>query len=153
VRDLVETVLVQARDKAAKQGVALDAADVVEAEVHVDHPHTSYAIGHIVENAVKASKKDAQVSMRGAISGDAYILDIEDCGVGMDAEQIKAAFEPFSQIEQVRTRSRDGLGLGLTLAKKIFQDQGADLSIASSKGKGTTVTIRLPLKARAASAA
>jgi signal transduction histidine kinase len=145
VQDLVETVLIQAHDKATKQGVTLDTSGVAEADVYVDHPHTSYAIGHIIENAIKASKKDGRVLIRGEIRGEAYALEVQDHGVGMDAEQIRAAFAPFSQVEQVRTRSREGLGLGLTLAKKIFQDQQADLSIASVKGEGTTVSIRLPL--------
>ncbi len=143
--DLVETVLVQMRDKAAKRGVALDASGVVDAPVLVDHHHTSYAVGHIVENAIKASPSRTTVALTGRPKGGGYVLEVVDEGAGMNPDQMKAAFEPFAQIEQVRTRSRDGLGLGLTLARKIFQDQKAELSIASVKEKGTVVTIRLPL--------
>jgi len=144
--DLIETVLVQMRDKAAKRGVTLDASAVEDAPVLIDHHHTSYAVGHIVENAIKASGKGSSVVIKGRLEADGvYVIEVVDVGVGMTADQIKAAFEPFAQIEQVRTRSRDGLGLGLTLARKIFQDQKAGLSIASVKDQGTTVTIRLPL--------
>jgi signal transduction histidine kinase len=145
--DLVETVLVQMRDKAAKREVELDASGLKDASILIDHHHTSYAIGHIIENAIKASKKGGIVAVKGRPENGAYVLEIEDKGAGMDPNQIKSAFEPFAQIEQVRTRSRDGLGLGLTLARKIFQDQKAELSIVSAKDKGTTVTIRLPIAA------
>lgn len=152
--DLIETVLVQLRDKAAKRGVTLEAGEVKDAPVLIDHHHTSYAVGHILENAIKASKKGSTVAVKGRPETDgAYVLEVVDAGVGMNPDQVKAAFEPFAQIEQVRTRSRDGLGLGLTLARKIFQDQKAELSIASVKDRGTTVTIRLPLASVAAHAA
>lgn len=154
VQELIETVLIQAHDKAAKQGVTLDTTGLAEADVYIDHPHTSYAVSHIVENAIKASKKGGSIVFKGRTEADFYVLEVQDFGIGMDAEQIKAAFTPFTQVEQVRTRSRDGLGLGLTLAKKIFQDQRAELAIASVKGEGTTVTIRLPLpRAHTATAA
>ncbi len=142
-RDLVETVMTQSKSLAVSKAIEIDAAGVDDAPIWVDHPHTAYAIGHILENAIKASKRGAKVVIRGAVNEDGgYVLQIEDTGLGMTAEQIKAAFEPFSQVEQVRTRSLDGIGLGLTLARKIFQDQGAGLFISSVKGEGTTVSIR-----------
>ncbi|MEE2691097.1 MAG: HAMP domain-containing sensor histidine kinase [Pseudomonadota bacterium] len=141
-RDLIETVLTQSKSLALSKAIEFDAEGVVDASIWVDHPHTAYAIGHILENAIKASKRGARVVLRGDVAGDGgYILQIEDAGIGMTAEQIKGAFEPFSQVEQVRTRALDGIGLGLTLARKIFQDQGAELFISSVKGEGTTVSV------------
>lgn len=152
--DLVETVLTQSKTLAASKAVEINADGVSDVSIWVDHPHTAYAVGHILENAIKASKRGGRVDIRGDVSPDGgYVLQIEDRGIGMSPEQIKAAFEPFSQVEQVRTRSLDGIGLGLTLARKIFQDQGAELFIASVKGEGTTVSIRFsPPKKQAASA-
>ncbi|MGE0409413.1 MAG: sensor histidine kinase [Amphiplicatus sp.] len=144
--DLVETVLVQMRDKAAKREITIDAEALEDVPVMIDHHHTSYALGHLIENAVKATPKGGVIEIKGRAGKDGFFaLEIVDKGAGMDAAQLKAAFEPFAQVEQLRTRSRDGLGLGLTLARKIFQDQKAELAIESVKGEGTKATVRLPL--------
>lgn len=143
--DLVETVLVPMRDKAEARKIALDTADLAEADIYMDHHHTSYALSHLVENAIKASPAGSTVRLIGRPEADGgYALEIADTGEGMDESQIKAAFEPFTQVEQVRTRSRDGLGLGLTLARKIFLDQGAEMTIDSARGRGTSIRVRFP---------
>ena len=142
-RELSETLLIQAKALAAARHVEIDDSGVEAAEMWIDHPHTSYGLGHLIENAVKASASGSTVILRGRVEADGgYTIEVEDKGVGMTSEQIKAAFEPFSQVQQVRTRSLDGIGLGLTLARKIIQDQGAALSISSARGEGTTATIR-----------
>ena len=63
----------------------------------------------------------------------------------MSEYQINAAFTPFMQIEDVRTRSVEGIGLGLTLSRKILADQNAELVLTSEVGKGTTASVFFPI--------
>ena len=70
----------------------------------------------------------------------------------MSDDQIRVAFEPFSQVSEVRTRATEGVGLGLTLARKILNDQGAVLSLSSAPGKGVTATIVFKLCEQSAAA-
>ncbi|HRX38841.1 MAG TPA: ATP-binding protein, partial [Parvularculaceae bacterium] len=99
--------------------------------------------GHIVENAINASKNGSQVFIRCRKARDgAYLLEIVDRGVGMSPEKIKSALSPFAHMESFRTRTSEGVGLGLALARKILQDQNADISLRSQPDEGTTVTIR-----------
>lgn len=145
VVEIVEAALSPSRSPASARGVSFELSGIEDAKLKMDFVNTSYALGHLIENAIKASERDSQIVIRGRIEPDgAYTLEVQDFGAGMDEAAIKAAFEPFSQVEQVRTRSRDGLGLGLTLARKIFTDQNAELSIESELDKGTTAIIKFP---------
>ncbi len=148
LRYLVETVVDQAFEKAAEAEVMIDSSAIEPATLNLDHIHTANALGHILDNAIAASTKGGRIVFSGksSDSGD-YLLKIEDFGSGMTPDQIETAFKPFSQTENARTRSIDGIGLGLTLSQKILSDQGAQLKLDSTLGEGTTVEIRFPANA------
>lgn len=145
VVELVDAALTPYRSAAAGKSVVFDVNDVASARILADHHHTCYALGQIIDNAVKASPRGGRVVISGVPSDGAYELEIRDFGKGMTAREIAAAFEPFAQNEQVRTRTFNGLGLGLTLARKIFTDQGIALRLASAEDGGLRATVRLPL--------
>ncbi len=154
IREIVEIVCGQFAHKAEAAGVALDWSETAAGSVYVDQASVTYALGHLVENAIRASASGRAVAIRGRSGGDGeWVLEIADRGKGMTAEQIRAAFEPFSQTETPRIRSGEGLGLGLTLARKIFGDQGASMDITSTPGEGTVVAIRFPKRPAEAAAA
>lgn len=146
VNYLMETVAEQAHTKADGARVALDIADFGDVVLRIDHLHTAYAVGQLLDNAITASQPGSKIEIRGRIDGEnRYILEIEDHGCGMSEEEINAAFTPFMQTEDVKTRSVEGIGLGLTLSKKILADQKAVLSLTSTVGEGTTASVAFPM--------
>lgn len=149
---LVETVCEQALTKAEAKKILLNVDDLVPATLHIDHPHTCYALGHIIENAINASETGATVEVNGVADDDGgYILAIKDHGCGMTDTQLNDAMTPFTQTESHKTRNRVGVGIGLTLAQKILADQKAALTIESMPGKGTTAYVRFDLRSQKAS--
>lgn len=143
--ELIETIAEQNSRMAAANNVMLIASDVEPAKVKTDHAHTAYAIGHLVQNAIAASKKDNTVEIKGVCKDeDTYSIFVIDNGCGMDEKDLQAALTPFTQTESYKTRVREGVGVGLTLAKKLLSDQDASLNIKSSLGEGTTVQVDLP---------
>jgi signal transduction histidine kinase len=69
------------------------------------------------------------------------VIAVADTGVGIAAEDLPKVMEPF-----FTTKSEGkGTGLGLPICRRIAQDHGGTLEIASDVGQGTTVYIRLPL--------
>lgn len=151
--DLVDALCGQCAKSASAAGVTLETDVVERARLHIDFANTVYAMTHLVENAVKASKPGGVVRLSGKLSQNgAYVFTIADNGCGMSERQIAAAFEPFSQTEALRTRTIEGVGLGLTLARKILTDQKAELKLASKPGEGTTVFVIMPRQADRAAA-
>jgi PAS domain S-box-containing protein len=67
-------------------------------------------------------------------------LSVADTGIGMSADTLARASEPFFTTKPVGA----GTGLGLSMAKGFAGQSGGELAIESSPGKGTTVTLWLP---------
>ncbi len=142
---LIETVIDQARVKAEAAKVKLMIDDLQKAILHIDHLHTAYALGQLIDNSIAASKPEGTIELRGECEADgSYTLKIIDQGCGMSEDQINAAFTPFMQAEEFKTRTMEGVGLGLSLSKKILEDQHAELTLQSIIGEGTTAIVHLP---------
>jgi len=72
--------------------------------------------------------------------GDAVTIRIEDSGPGIPEEILEKIFEPFYSIKE------EGSGLGLSIAKRIIEDHGGEISAGSREGKGAVFSIVLPMK-------
>ena len=76
-------------------------------------------------------------------------LDVQDEGVGMDAEHVSHIFERFWQADPKGYRKQQGLGLGLSIAQYLVQQHDGTLTARSDGlGRGSTFTLTLPLIAQ-----
>ena len=103
-----------------------------------DSDQIFHAVINLLRNAVHAMPHGGTltVKLRGVPHG--VEMAIEDTGVGMPAEVLAHAMEPFY------TTKTNGSGLGLTIASQIARDHSGEVRIDSREGEGTTVTLRLP---------
>jgi two-component system, sporulation sensor kinase E len=93
---------------------------------------------NLLENALEAMDKGGTVFVRARLDKDFVLLQVEDTGVGMTETQLEKVFSPFF------TTKKKGYGLGLSMIKKIIEEYGGRVEIASKEGKGTTVTLYVP---------
>jgi len=70
-------------------------------------------------------------------------FEVNDTGIGMDAEQVAKIFEPFKQADDTITRKFGGTGLGLTISKNIIKLMGGVLSVESTPGEGSRFSFNL----------
>jgi signal transduction histidine kinase len=96
---------------------------------------------NLVGNALRFSSDD--VSVRGSRRGADVIIEVSDRGVGMNAGQVRRAFDRFWQADPSRASS--GSGLGLTIVREIVERHRGSVSLRSNPGRGTVVTVRIPL--------
>ncbi|MGH9196624.1 MAG: sensor histidine kinase [Acidimicrobiia bacterium] len=99
--------------------------------------------GNLIDNAVKFSPDGGTVTIGARAERTSFIFWVHDEGIGMQAEEIARAFEPFWQADASSTRKFGGVGLGLHLVRLITQLLGGEVTIESEKGKGTKVTVTL----------
>jgi PAS domain S-box-containing protein len=66
-------------------------------------------------------------------------IEIIDTGCGIAADKLKRIFDPFF------TTKINGTGLGLSFVKRVVNEHGGIITVASQKGKGTRFSILLPV--------
>ena len=82
------------------------------------------------------------------ISDDAAqyaLLQVVDCGVGMEASIVQDMFKPFFSTKNISDGSYGGSGVGLATVKQIVEDLGGGIEVNSKPRVGTTVSVYLPL--------
>jgi len=100
---------------------------------------------NLLSNAVKFTKAGGRVSISTGVDGAGGItIAVADTGIGMTADEIRIALEPFQQVTSSFSRTNEGTGLGLPLTKTLVELHGGRLDITSAPGRGTTVTVSFP---------
>ena len=111
----------------------------------VDPRRLAQALGNLLANALKFTPPAGRVRLTAKLESDGGVsLIVEDTGIGIAAETIAEALEPFRQIDGSLARKFEGAGLGLSLSKALIELHGGSLSIDSKVGVGTAVTLALP---------
>jgi signal transduction histidine kinase len=105
------------------------------------------AVIKVLSNAVKYSPTHGVVTLRGAVHGDVYTIQVTDTGRGMSEEEITAVMSVFGRAGDAYTADGSGIGMsiGLPLVSKLLSLVGGRLEIESIPSVGTTVTISYPL--------
>jgi len=148
-RPVVEDCLRMLRQRAAEAGVVLRNEVLDRAPpLHADHQRLRQILLNLVGNAIKFSLPRTEVSVCYVESGRGQGLRIVDHGIGMPADKIEAAFQPFAQLHAGFDRRFEGTGLGLPLVRSYMELHGGSVEIESASGAGTTVTVLFPRPAR-----
>ena len=69
-----------------------------------------------------------------------FKISVEDTGIGIPENSLMRIFEEFEQVENVETRTRQGVGLGLSICKKIADKLHGRISVESREGAGSIFT-------------
>lgn len=109
-------------------------------DIMVDPHLFTSALSNLVQNAIKFTKQNGEVSIRCYIQLNRVLIEVEDqCG-GLPKGKIEDLFNPYSQKDADRT----GLGLGLTIARRAIELCNGTLSAYDIEGKGCVFKIDLP---------
>jgi two-component system OmpR family sensor kinase len=99
-------------------------------------------IDNLLSNALKFGV-GKPVTVRLRSDGRAAQLEVQDCGVGMPADQQERVFGCFEQI--LTERRGGGFGVGLWVANRLVGAMGGRITISSCIGEGSTFAVALPL--------
>jgi signal transduction histidine kinase len=115
--------------------------------IHGDRKRLARAIGHLVDNAIAASKRGqrilVQASQRKAGGGEVAEILVKDEGVGLDSRSLTRALDGMKVRADGKSVDRRQ-GLGLPLARQLVEAHGGTLRLESTPGKGTSAIVELP---------
>jgi two-component system OmpR family sensor kinase len=135
-----------------------------------DEPRLRQVLSNLVNNALTHTPAGTPVRVKiasgtlppananggdGAVGGrpvPAVVLDVEDDGPGMTAEQAQRVFERFYRADAARNRASGGTGLGLAIVAGLVTAHGGTVSVRTAPGQGADFQVRLPLSPDAVTA-
>jgi signal transduction histidine kinase len=112
--------------------------------IRADERRMRQVLINLLANAVKFTPPGGQVALTLRRTEKGLLIEVADTGIGIPADKLDLAMEPFAQVESGANRRYEGTGLGLPLAKRLVELHGGTLSLKSEVNSGTVVSIILP---------
>ena len=113
--------------------------------VRADREALAQVLTNLLDNALKYTGEEKRISLRAEQRGSAIAFLVDDNGVGMNAEERRAIFEPFYQVDQRLSRSGSGCGLGLAIVRRLVAAHEGEITVAAEPGKGSVFTVQIPI--------
>lgn len=140
---LIEEVGSLVKAQAEQQGVHVRIANAngpnaSDTKFQADYEQIKTCFSNLMINAVQAMPHGGKLNVT-LYPDDSHLrIEFADNGPGIAAENLAQIFEPYYSTKET------GIGLGLPLTKKIIEEHGGQITVASELGKGTTFTVTLP---------
>ncbi len=159
VRPLLEHALQNYCAAAAKKKNLRVSTEITATQTHVlaDSSRMTQVFWNLLQNSCKFTSSGGSIHIRvsneapleAVANGSAaptpdLVVEVNDTGIGITAENMPRLFNAFEQGERSRTRTFGGLGLGLAISRTIVELHGGSISARSAgEGQGATICIRL----------
>ncbi len=151
LRQLTWTLEDQARSKGLT--LSVQATPDVPEQVLGDPMRLGQVLLNLGGNAVKFTETGS-IDIRLMIAQDAdqqanLRAEVQDSGIGIDADALARLFKPFQQADNSTTRRFGGTGLGLAISRRIVELMGGRIGVDSQPGQGSTFWLEIPLQQEA----
>lgn len=116
-------------------------------EIVTDPVHLRRCLLHVIDAVVKLTGKGGMVlyvyptPLSNALASPTLSFDIQEIGLGVEAEMVKVLNDSSDQTDSLCTR----LGMGLAVPQKLIEHLGGRLLISNSPDQGVTFTVLLPI--------
>jgi signal transduction histidine kinase/ActR/RegA family two-component response regulator len=149
LRDVNALMQPQASSKGLAFSVQLPQAPLPV--VVADETRIKQILFNLINNAVKFTERgEVTLAVRQSDSDPGTVqlaFEIQDTGIGMDAQAMSRLFQRFYQVDDSSTRRFGGTGLGLEISQSLARLMNGEITVHSSVGVGSVfvATLRLPL--------
>lgn len=114
---------------------------VADVSVRANPARLNQVLFNLLENALKALDGVGQIEISIDLRDGWAVVMVRDDGCGIAAEELPRLFEfGFGR----KASGRVGLRTGLVNGKRVIEQLGGRLEVASASGQGTSVTVLLP---------
>lgn len=139
--DIVSPDLI-VRARAHKRTVTFNTPDDMPT-VAVDSGMIAHVLNNLVDNAIKYSKDNGQITVTSSFRNGYVETTVHDTGIGIPASIVGNLFTKFYRSHRSK-QAVNGTGLGLYLCKAIVDAHGGSIWVKSTEGEGTTFGFTVP---------
>jgi len=143
VKSALDAYKILAKTKKIKITYAKPAAPLPE--IKVDAEKIIIAMENLIENAIKYTPAEGQVTVSLKYNVNKIEFSVKDSGVGVDKIQQDRLFTKFFRAANVMLMETDGTGLGLFITKNIITAHNGQIWFESKEGQGSTFSFFLPI--------
>lgn len=109
-----------------------------------DPERVHQVVANLIENAVRHSPDDAEVSVTARGDERRVIIEVADEGPGIPQDEASRVFERFYRADAARSTKQGGTGLGLSIARWIVDLHGGEIRVESRQPTGCRMVVELP---------
>jgi two-component system phosphate regulon sensor histidine kinase PhoR len=113
--------------------------------IKIDEEAVSEAIVNLIDNAVKYSDAEKQITIRTGKENNYTFVEVEDKGIGILTKDQKKIFEKFFRVSSGNVHSVKGSGIGLSIVKHIIDAHKGRIELFSEVDKGSKFRLEFPL--------
>jgi signal transduction histidine kinase len=113
-----------------------------DVRIYADRTALHDILINLLSNAFKFTGDGGQVFITASQKDRSTLLEIKDTGMGIPEDKFQMIFDEFYQVEGGK---HGGTGLGLAIAKRLVEEHGGNIWVASRLGRGSTFYFTLPL--------
>ena len=140
--ELIEYVIKTYEKLISRNNIKLNFHKVDNFRIIGDRDKLIEIFTNLIDNAIKYSDKNKEVSITFKKEGDLNIVSVSDQGIGIPKESIHRITERFFTVDPSKSRSVGGTGLGLAIVKHLVSQHRAEMDINSVENQGTTIDIK-----------
>jgi signal transduction histidine kinase len=133
--DLVDFFLPQAQLARIQLRLKRPAAEMW---IMADERLLKQAVLNLILNAVQAMPNGGELILSVNEADDEAVIDVIDTGSGIEPEAISRIFDAYYSTK------KSGTGLGLAMTRRIAEEHGGRVTVASEVGKGSNFALHLP---------
>ncbi len=111
--------------------------------VYADRNMVQTVIRNLINNAIKFTEQQGEISLSCTTEGDKMTFSIKDNGVGMSDEVIASAIGTSERHSSIGTMGEVGSGLGFIICREFLERNNSKMEIISELGKGTEISFQL----------
>lgn len=128
-----------------RQGALIEIFDPKLVKLNISKAHMTNVWVNLLENAIKYSPDQLEVTVSTHVSDDFFEVQIKDRGKGMSPSVRKRIFDKFYREPSGNIHNVKGHGLGLSYVKQIVSLHSGTISVQSENKQGSIFTVKLPL--------
>jgi two-component system phosphate regulon sensor histidine kinase PhoR len=141
--ELVQELVAHHRLKAAKP-IHFDVSLPATGSVRFDRLHVGNVINNLIDNAIKYSREQVTIGIRGEQDGHGWRLTVTDDGIGIPKAYQQAIFDRFFRVPTGNLHAVKGFGLGLYYVRQVVERHGGRIQVRSAPDAGSEFSFWLP---------